>query len=62
MTNYWDGLQRLVGVLYPDNTTISNIYTFLDVTAKKDDAIKKAGAEAPKRRRLLDRLRLRGGR
>ena len=36
VTNYWDNLQRLTGVLYPDNTTISNIYTWLDVTASKD--------------------------
>ncbi len=35
-TNYWDNLQRLTGRLYPDNTTISNLYTMLDVTATKD--------------------------
>ena len=36
VTNYWDNLQRLTGVLYPDNTTISNVYAALDVTSAKD--------------------------
>ena len=35
-TNFWDNLQHLTGVLYPDGTTISNIYTALDITATKD--------------------------
>jgi RHS repeat-associated protein len=35
-TSYWDPLQRLVGMSYPDGSTISNVYTALDVTAKKD--------------------------
>ena len=36
VTNYWDNLQRLTGILYPDNTTVSNIYTILDRTAARD--------------------------
>ena len=36
VTNYWDALHRLTGVLYPDGTTTSNVYTYLDVTAVKD--------------------------
>jgi RHS repeat-associated protein len=36
VTNYWDGLQRLVGRVYPDGTSISNIYVALDITATKD--------------------------
>ena len=36
VTNYWDALHRLTGVLYPDGTTASNVYTYLDVTAVKD--------------------------
>ncbi len=36
VTNYWDGLQRLVGMKYPDGTTTSNRYTALDITARKD--------------------------
>ncbi|PWU13699.1 MAG: hypothetical protein C5B50_18715, partial [Verrucomicrobia bacterium] len=35
-TLYWDNLRRLTGISYPDGTTISNIYTALDVTARKD--------------------------
>ena len=35
-TNNWDNLQRLTGRKYPDGTTISNIYSALDVTATKD--------------------------
>jgi len=35
-TNFWDDLQRLTGVLYPDGTTISNRYDKLDVIAAKD--------------------------
>lgn len=30
MTNSWDNLQRLTGVIYPDGTTVSNIYYRLD--------------------------------
>jgi len=36
VTNYWDNLQRLTGVLYPDGSTVSNVYTILDRTAAKD--------------------------
>jgi RHS repeat-associated protein len=36
LTKYWDNLQRLTGVSYPDGTSVSNIYTFLDRTATKD--------------------------
>lgn len=36
VTNSWDNLQRLTAVYYPDNTYISNGYTFLDLTAAKD--------------------------
>lgn len=35
-TNTWDDLERLTGTLFPDGTTISNIYTYLDITATKD--------------------------
>ncbi len=35
-TNYWDNLQRLIGTVYPDASSVSNIYTFLDITATKD--------------------------
>lgn len=35
-TRYWDQLERLTGVAYPDGTTTSNIYTALDITATKD--------------------------
>jgi RHS repeat-associated protein len=34
--NYWDNLLRLVSASYPDGSTISNVYTALDVTAHKD--------------------------
>jgi len=36
VTNYWDGLNRLSGVSFPDQSTISNVYTALDLTAQKD--------------------------
>jgi len=36
VTNFWDSLQRLTGVLHPDGSTVSNIYTILDLTATKD--------------------------
>src|SRR5487761_2416946 len=32
----WDGLNRLTGTSFPDNTTISNIYNRLDLVADKD--------------------------
>jgi len=35
-TNFWDNLQRLTGIRYPDSSTVSNIYTALDRTAAKD--------------------------
>jgi RHS repeat-associated protein len=36
ITNTWDGLNRLTGTSFPDNTTISNIYNRLDLVATKD--------------------------
>jgi RHS repeat-associated protein len=41
VTNCWDALNRLTGVVYPDGTTTSNLYTrgavkILDLTATKD--------------------------
>ena len=35
-TYSWDNLQRLVSITYPDTTTVSNFYTFLDLTSQKD--------------------------
>ena len=35
-TYYWDNLQRLTGSSFPDSTTTSNLYTYLDLTAAKD--------------------------
>ena len=35
-TNFWDNLNRLTGVAYPDGTSVSNIFTLLDLTAQKD--------------------------
>jgi RHS repeat-associated protein len=35
-TNYWDDLQRLLSEQYPDGSTVSNVYTKLDLTATKD--------------------------
>jgi RHS repeat-associated protein len=35
-TNYFDALQRLTGMGFPDGTTTSNLYTALDLTAAKD--------------------------
>jgi RHS repeat-associated protein len=35
-TNYWDDLQRLLGEKYPDGSTVSNVYTKLDLIATKD--------------------------
>lgn len=35
-TNSWDGLNRLVGTAFADGTTISNVYTALDLTSQKD--------------------------
>jgi len=32
----WDALQRLTSIKYPDATTISNVYTYLDLTNQKD--------------------------
>ncbi len=34
--NTWDGLNRLTGTVFPDGTSISNIYSRLDVVAAKD--------------------------
>ncbi len=36
LTNSWDSLDRLTGIVFPDGTTISNIFTILDLTASKD--------------------------
>ena len=35
-TNTWDNLQRLTSRTYGDNTFVSNQYTYLDVTASRD--------------------------
>ena len=35
-TNTWDNLDRLTSTRFPDGSTISNIYTKLDLTATKD--------------------------
>ena len=35
-TNFWDNLQRMTGMSYPDGSTISNLYTYLDITGTKD--------------------------
>ncbi len=47
VTNFWDGLNRLTGTVFPDGTSVSNIYDRLYLGAAKD------------RLGLLDRLRLR---
>ena len=36
VANTWDGLNRLTGTSFPDNTTISNVYYRLDLVASKD--------------------------
>ena len=36
VANTWDGLNRLTGTSFPDNTTVSNIYNRLDLVAAKD--------------------------
>ena len=36
VNNTWDGLNRLTGTVFPDNTTISNVYYRLDLVANKD--------------------------
>lgn len=36
VTNTWDALERLTSVIYPDGTTLSNVYDKLDVGATKD--------------------------
>ena len=36
LTNTWDGLNRLTGTLFQDGSTVSNIYTVLDLTGHKD--------------------------
>ena len=35
-TNIWDNLNRLTGTAFPDGSSISNVYTILDLTATKD--------------------------
>ena len=35
-TNTWDNLNRLTGTVFPDGSSVSNIYTKLDLTATKD--------------------------
>ena len=32
----WDGLNRLTGMVFPDNSSVSNIYNRLDLVASKD--------------------------
>src|SRR5207249_2887100 len=34
--NLWDNLQRLLSTSYPDGSSVSNVYTFLDRTATRD--------------------------
>jgi RHS repeat-associated protein len=36
VTNTWDGLNRLTGTVFPDSTSVSNVYTRLDRTGVKD--------------------------
>ena len=36
VTNTWDGLNRLTSTVFPDNTSVSNIYNRLDLVASKD--------------------------
>jgi hypothetical protein len=36
VTNSWDGLNRLTGTVFPDGTSVSNIYNRLDLGATKD--------------------------
>lgn len=36
LNNSWDNLNRFTSAAFPDGTTISNIYTFLDLGATKD--------------------------
>jgi YD repeat-containing protein len=35
-TNTWDALNRLTSTVFPDGSSISNVYTILDLTATKD--------------------------
>ncbi len=35
-TDQYDNLQRVTGISFPDGTTTSNVYTYLDLTAAKD--------------------------
>jgi len=35
-TNTWDALNRLIGTVFPDGSSVSNQYTYLDITATKD--------------------------
>jgi len=35
-TSTWDNLNRLTSTAFPDDSSISNVYTFLDLTATKD--------------------------
>jgi len=36
VANTWDGLNRLTSTTFPDGTSVSNIYTYLDLGAAKD--------------------------
>jgi YD repeat-containing protein len=36
VANTWDGLNRLTGTTFPDGTSVSNIYSRLDLAATKD--------------------------
>jgi len=36
VANSWDGLNRLTGTLFPDGTSVSNMYSRLDIVGSKD--------------------------
>src|SRR5205823_1996879 len=36
VTNYWDGLNRRIGTVFPDGSSISNVYDRLSLSAVKD--------------------------
>ncbi len=36
VTNFWDGLNRLTGTAFPDNSAVSNVYSALSLTSQKD--------------------------
>ena len=51
-TYTWDNLERLTTIQFPDNTTLNNVYTRLDVTAQKDRLGHWSYAEFDSMRRL----------